>query len=1264
MRFKKNTILLGIIFLIFIKLNVLSDEVVLEAQRTKIPSRPIIIDETDPLYGTFNITFNFRARVLPTTDPIKEVSLYINEKKYDAKLKPSGFYEYQIKGESLGYGVHYYKWIAVDKKDRVATPVYGIIRVATNRIKVNQLGFGTKSKKIAFVTYSDTTDWTGEDEGIPPKQYATKFKVINAITKNVVYEGNLTKPKWDENSWDYVQQADFSSVVTAGVYYIKVDGIGESCWFLIDDEVYSNLAKTLIRSYYLQRCGIYINDKISGVYHKACHLFDALYFNREDAPSKMWDAGTPNKFTPDGTPAVGVSQKVVPLGFFNGGWHDAGDYNKYATSGLFSCAVLLWAYEKMPEKFTDGELEIPESGNGVPDLLDEVKVYLDWILKCQIKEGGLGDSSIGIYKDKKEVGAVYHKVSTFDFGEFVPPDQEGLPRYVAGITTTDAGLFAGVMARAARVYKKYYPLQAQKYLEAAELAWKWLKTKKENDPKWIGGDEGQQPENMNTGPYVSKAGDVDERFYAATELFRTTGKQEYEDYILSKYTDENNWKTELGAPRPTISAFDWADVHTIGMWTYYETLLSKKELTQQQKEAKEFIESKAKEYADKILKIYKGEYVYPEGHPQEGKRYANEYKIVLLGGYKFKPYHPTKPDHQWPADNEFVWASNRVITSHGINLLMLYEMTKNKEFLEIAEEQIHYILGRNAVNKSFVTGVGWNYPFKTHHRYVQPTGIMIPGLVVGGCNRDGADYTKPTQTSAIDKIKPAGDHVELTPHPYARFKPVLKTRGDDIYPDIPQNKDSNYPLLKSYIDEWNAYASNEYAVDYNPGLIFLSKYFSKTPSKDNIKIKIIEPSENGSYLLSGLTIKAEVISPNKLMLVQYNINGDKWRTLINTKANEYEAFYNDESGLPLIEKVLISDCEIKDVRARVTDLGGGWLGAYGDAGGSIVNGKDMKGEGGPALFDYINSRPNSYKPGSVLFTWDFTKFNPSKVPADNPSGPYAYAGCGFQIAPRPGYYDCRKFNGVSVWLYGRPAQPEIGKDAVGNMLRIQLNDFNDFKGPKQEGVEYWGYTVYVRPGWNHFVIPFYKFKIPAWCTPNNGRANEVLDLDKIQAVEFIALTSDLKGEVSIDDVEFYVGYTEPMYEPDIEVQDIEILDSNNKIDYLPLNKKVQVVAKVVNLNSACFLNVRAIDIKGVISAQQVIFHDARKPIEKVNISLFIDDKEVDKKEVDIKAVKYIKFDLPAQQETSIKEIKVVANKLPNERIDENNLKKKIVEVKQ
>jgi hypothetical protein len=198
------------------------------------------------------------------------------------------------------------------------------------------------------------------------------------------------------------------------------------------------------------------------------------------------------------------------------------------------------------------------------------------------------------------------------------------------------------------------------------------------------------------------------------------------------------------------------------------------------------------------------------------------------------------------------------------------------------------------------------------------------------------------------------------------------------------------------------------------------------------------------------------------------------------------------------------------------------------------------------------------------------------------------------------------------------------------------------------------------------VVPFTKFKIPAWATTNNGRANEVLDLDKIQAVEFIALTSDLKGEISIDDVEFYIGHYEPTYEPDIEVQEIKVYTKDNqRISYIPKEQQVSIVAKVVNLNAAKFINVRAVDIKGTIAADQVVIHDARKPVEKVVVALLENDKEIDKKEIELKAVKYVKFDYKPkpEDEGKLKELKVVAYKLQNERIDENNLCLTKLEVK-
>ncbi|MCZ7669345.1 MAG: glycoside hydrolase family 9 protein [Chloroflexi bacterium] len=72
----------------------------------------------------------------------------------------------------------------------------------------------------------------------------------------------------------------------------------------------------------------------------------------------------------------------------SGGWYDAGDYGKYVNAGATAVSDLLWAYELFPQQFPDGQMNIPESGNGVPDLLDEARWELDWILKMQEPESG------------------------------------------------------------------------------------------------------------------------------------------------------------------------------------------------------------------------------------------------------------------------------------------------------------------------------------------------------------------------------------------------------------------------------------------------------------------------------------------------------------------------------------------------------------------------------------------------------------------------------------------------------------------------------------------------------------------------------------------------------------------------------------------------------------------------------------------------------------------------------------------------------------
>ena len=139
------------------------------------------------------------------------------------------------------------------------------------------------------------------------------------------------------------------------------------------------------------------------------------------------------------------------------GWYDAGDYNKYIVNSGISSYTLLAAYEHYPEIFDTLEINIPESGNGIPDILNEVKYNIDWMLEMQDPDDG----------------GVYHKLTNASFDGVIMPDEAVQPRYVVQKTTAAALNFAAVTAQASRIYKKFLPDFSEKCLKAAKSAYNW-----------------------------------------------------------------------------------------------------------------------------------------------------------------------------------------------------------------------------------------------------------------------------------------------------------------------------------------------------------------------------------------------------------------------------------------------------------------------------------------------------------------------------------------------------------------------------------------------------------------------------------------------------------------------------------------------------------------------------------------------------------------------------------------------------------------------
>jgi endoglucanase len=228
-----------------------------------------------------------------------------------------------------------------------------------------------------------------------------------------------------------------------------------------------------------------------------------------------------------------------------GGWHDAGDYNKYTLNGAFTAGMMLLAWEHFDDRLATLRLDIPESNNDVPDVLDEIRWELEWLLTMQANDG-----------------RVYHKLSTLDFGGFIKPHEETAPRYLSPWSSAGTASFAAVMAKAARIFQQYDEPFARRCLMAAETSYRFLAA----HPK----DHRPDLSAFSTGAYDSP--DSDDRLWAAAELYETTGNEAY----LRDIEQRLRATTDSTAPAPVAVDvdWDWGNVRNLGLFTY---LLSQRE---------------------------------------------------------------------------------------------------------------------------------------------------------------------------------------------------------------------------------------------------------------------------------------------------------------------------------------------------------------------------------------------------------------------------------------------------------------------------------------------------------------------------------------------------------------------------------------------------------------------------------------------------------------------------------------------------------------
>jgi endoglucanase len=373
------------------------------------------------------------------------------------------------------------------KKTLLLVFVCFLYKAHAQTIKLNQIGFYPDSRKIAIVPGAGTA-----------------FDVINS-SNTTVYSGELSTAKIWSFSNESVKIADFTLFSTLGSYRIKV-GSATSEEFKIADNVNESILKGTLKAFYYNRSSTELNASEAGIYARAAgHPDDVVYIHSSAA-----SAARPTNST--------ISSPK--------GWYDAGDYNKYIVNSGISTFTLLSLYEHYPNYFNTLSLNIPESNNTLPDLLDEVLWNVDWMLTMQ---------------DPND-GGVYHKLTSKNFSSFIMPDADNSSRYVVMKTTAAALNFAAVMSVTSRVFANFEterPGFSAQCLNAAKAAWNWAKANPAITYR--------QPTDIATGTYGD--GTLSDEFdWAGAELYITTLDESYLSYsnVMGSTPNTPSWANVAG----------------------------------------------------------------------------------------------------------------------------------------------------------------------------------------------------------------------------------------------------------------------------------------------------------------------------------------------------------------------------------------------------------------------------------------------------------------------------------------------------------------------------------------------------------------------------------------------------------------------------------------------------------------------------------------------------------------------------------------------
>ncbi|MEO8184707.1 MAG: glycoside hydrolase family 9 protein [Deltaproteobacteria bacterium] len=521
------------------------------------------------------------------------------------------------------------------------------------RIRVNQVGYYPFGPKGATLV-------TGSALAVP-------FRVLD-MRDHLLLSGQTLPRGVDATSGLNVHEIRFDRLHEAGHGY-RIEADGEASYpFDVNDSVYESLRSDSLVFFYTQRSGIAIDGKlVPGYARGAGHVGVAP--NRGDYAVPCQSAASSQR-------AYGEPWTCDYTLDALGGWYDAGDQGKYVVNGGISVAQLLSTYERSLHApgarryaLGDGSLRIPEHGNGVPDILDEARWELEFLLAMQVPA------------DRPLAGMVHHKLHDSAWTALpMDPSRDSALRELHRPSTAATLNLAAAAAQGARLYGRYDRAFAERLLSAARRAWDAALL----NPSLLapGGD--------GTGGGSYSDSDVsDELYWAAAELYLTTGEQPYLDALLAS-------PHHIG-PIFDLGGFSWGRVAPLGRLDL-ASLKSKVPGGQA-------IRRSVLDAADALLALSRAQ---------------------AWG----QPYAPT---------GNWVWGSSSQILNNLVVLGTAFDISGDHRYQRAVLEGADFLLGRNALNRSYITGYGEVFSQNQHSRmYAAQLNGELPhppiGSLAGGPN--------------------------------------------------------------------------------------------------------------------------------------------------------------------------------------------------------------------------------------------------------------------------------------------------------------------------------------------------------------------------------------------------------------------------------------------------------------------------------------------------------------------------------------------------